>query len=144
MFNPTNTWSRSPTSNRLVRKIETPTINFTPSTSTSNFTTSTPRNSPGTSPSTAPRSLNLLATSPITLVKRLAEKTDSHIIIDSTVRGEGKIIVGDILEHSEEEEILREATFGHLNNFADVSIEGQLLQHSGETTFHDLDTNSSD
>src|SRR3989442_852790 len=67
MFNPTNTWSRSPVSHRLVRGSIT---------SNTDFITSTPTNSPNTTPTASSRIQNLLATSPTTLVKRLEEGGD--------------------------------------------------------------------
>src|SRR3989442_5603734 len=103
MFNPTNTWSRSPVSHRLVRGSIT---------SNTDFITSTPTNSPNTTRTATSRMQNLLATSPSTLVKRLEEGGDNLTTVDSVVRQQGGS--GNIVTHSEEEEALRVATFGDL------------------------------
>src|SRR5437867_10093567 len=121
MFNPTNTWSRSPVSNRLVRGSNI---------SNTDFITSTPTNSPNTTPTTSSRIQNLLATSPTTLVKRLEEGGDNLTTIDSVVRQQGGS--DNIVEHSEEEEALRVATFGDLADIANRQSGGlyQLLDNS--------------
>src|SRR5437867_10814167 len=105
MFNPTNTCSRSPVSRRLVRGSIT---------SNTDFITSTPTNSPETTPTTTSlRIQNLLATSPTTLVKRLEKGGDNLTTIDSVVRQQGGS--DNSVEHfEEEEEALRVATFGDL------------------------------
>src|SRR3989442_15289643 len=128
MFNPTNTWSRSPVSHRLVRGSNI---------SNTDFITSTPTNSPNTTSTTIH---NLLATSPNTLVKRLEEGGDNLTTLDSVVRQQGGS--GNSVEHSEEEEALRVATFGDLADIVNRQSEGlhQLLEISVNSNGNYFDT----
>src|SRR2546425_11147055 len=132
MFNPTNTWSRSPVSHRLVRGSIT---------TNTDFITSTPTNSPDTTPTTtSPRIHNLLATSPNTLVKRLEEGGGNLTTLDSVVRQQGGS--GNSVEHSEEEEALRVATFGDLADIVNRQSEGlhQLLDNAVNSVGNCFDT----
>ena len=109
---------------------------------TLNFATSTPSNSPGTSPTDSPRLLNLLATSPNTLVKRLAEENDNQTIIDSAVIQQAEHLIDDSIVVSEQDELLRIATFGHLDNIVSVAVTvgenlDQIFENSVEDSFHD-------
>ena len=133
MFNPTNTWSRSPVSHRLVRGSNI---------SNTDFITSTPTNSPNTTPTASSRIQNLLATSPTTLVKRLEEGGDNLTIVDSVIRQQGGS--GNSVEHSEEEEALRVATFGDLADIVNRQSEGlhQLLDNSVNSDGNYFDTAS--